>query len=67
MSVIAKNLNAFCIKFMCILIYIETNETYIYIIVKYQGFKNVIGLVILFIVKAVALPIILNYFMCVDF
>jgi len=33
-SVIAKNLNAFCIKVMYILIYSETNETYIYIIVK---------------------------------
>jgi len=66
-SVIAKNLNAFCIKVMYILIYSETNETYIYIIVKSQEFKNVIGLVILFIVKAVALHIILNYFMCVDF
>ena len=34
MSVIAKNLNAFCIKVMYILIYSETNETYIYIVVK---------------------------------
>jgi len=33
-SVIDKNLNAFCIKVMYILIYSETNETYIYIIVK---------------------------------
>lgn len=33
-SGVAKNLNAFCIKVMYILIYSDTNETYIYIIVK---------------------------------
>jgi hypothetical protein len=63
-TVIAKNLNATCSKVMYILIYNETDEAYIYILIRKQEFKNVINLLVLFIVEAVVLPF-LNYFTCV--